>query len=130
MAQLGRWGELMRQVVRAPNGATAFGQIFRYIYEVDETIGAEELRRLVAREVGKDVEEAIVTTADMLRAEGRREGRNEGQRAMLLKLLSKRFGALPEDAVARMNAAGPAELEAWFDRGLTAASLSAVLGDG
>ncbi len=125
MAQLGRWGELMRQVVRAPNGATTFGQIFRYIYEVDETIGAEELRRLVAREVGKDVEEAIVTTADVLRA----EGRNEGQRAMLLKLLSKRFGALPEDAVARVNAAGPADLDAWFDRGLTAASLAEVLGD-
>ena len=48
---------------------------------------------------------------------------------MLLKLLSKRFGALPEDAVARVNAAGPTELEAWFDRGLTAASLAAVLSD-
>ncbi len=108
------------------------------MWQVDETIGAEELRRLVAREVGKDVEEAIVTTADMLRAEGRseglREGRSEGlregQRAMLLKLLSKRFGALPEDAVARVNAAGPAELDAWFDRLLTAASLAEVLGDG
>ncbi len=97
--------------------------------EVDETVGAEELRRLVAREVGKDVEEAIVTTADRLRAEGRSKGRSEMQQEMLLKLLSKRFGALPEDAVARVNAAGPAELEQWFDRGLTAVTLAEVLGD-
>jgi hypothetical protein len=46
---------------------------------------------------------------------------------MLLKLLGKRFGALPEDAVARVNAAGPAELDAWVDRVLTAASLAEVL---
>ena len=71
--------------------------------EVDETVRAEELRRLVAREVGKDVEEAIVTTADRLRAEGRSKGRSEMQQEMLLKLLSKRFGALPEDAVARVK---------------------------
>jgi hypothetical protein len=79
----------------------------------------------MAREVEKDVEEAIVTTADMLRA----EGLSNGQRATLLRQLGKRFGALPEDAVARVNAAGPAELEPWFDRVLTAASLAAVLGD-
>ncbi|MFS8071892.1 MAG: hypothetical protein ACMG6S_36445 [Byssovorax sp.] len=58
-----------------------------------------------------------MATAHMLRAEGRNEGLSKGQRAILLKLLSKRFGALREDTVARVNAAGPTELEAWFDRG-------------
>ena len=61
----------MRQVAQAPDGMAALGRIFRYMCEIDETLGAEELLRLVGREVGKDVEEAIVTTADMLRAEGR-----------------------------------------------------------
>ena len=97
------------------------------------THGLDELLRLVGREIGKDVEEAIVTTADILRAEGRiqgrSEGRSEGQREMLVRLLGKRFGALPEAAVARVNAAGLTELEAWFDRLLTAAKLSDVLGD-
>ncbi len=93
--------------------------------EVDETVGVEELRRLAAREIGKDVEEAIVTTADMLRA----EGLSKGQRATLLRQLGKRFGALPEDAVTRVNAAGPAELEEWFDRVLTATTLAEVLSD-
>ena len=93
------------------------------------THGLDELLRLVEREIGKDVEEAIVTTADILRAEGRIQGRSEGQREMLVRLLGKRFGALPEAAVARVNAAGLTELEAWFDRLLTAAKLSDVLGD-
>jgi hypothetical protein len=48
---------------------------------------------------------------------------------MLVKLLGKRFGALPEEAVARVNAAGPAELDAWFDRGLTATTLAEALSD-
>jgi hypothetical protein len=138
VAQFGRWAELMRQVARAPDGMAALGTILQYVWEVHATIGVEELRELVAREVGKDVEEAIVTTADMLRAEGRgegltkgrSEGRLEGQREMLLKQLSKRFGTLPEDAAARVNAAGPTDLEAWSDRVLTAATLAGVLGDG
>ena len=129
VAQLGRWGELMRQVVRAPDGMAAVGTIFGYMCAVDETYGPEELLRLVAREVGKEVEEAIVTTADMLRAEGRNEGL-KAQRATLLKQLSQRFGVLPGDAVARITAAGQVELEAWFDRVLTAPTLAEVLGEG
>jgi ATP-dependent Lon protease len=46
------------------------------------------------------------------------------------KFLGKRFGELPEGAVARVDAAGSAELEAWFDRALTASTLACVLGDG
>jgi hypothetical protein len=125
VAQFGRWGELMRQVAQAPNGTAALGRIFRYMWAVNERLGIEELRQLAAREVGKDVEEVMVTTVDRLLA----EGRSKGQREMLLKLLNQRFGTLPEDAVARVNAAGPAELEAWFDRGLTASTLAGALGD-
>ena len=110
------------------------------MWEADEHLGIEELRQLAAREVGEEVEEAIVTTADMLRAEGRSEGLSQGRseglseglsqgRAMLVKLLSKRFGALPEDVMVRVNAGGPAELEAWFDRGLAATTLAEVLSD-
>ncbi len=134
VAQLGRWAELMRQVARAPDGMAALGTILQYVWEIHATIGVDELRELVAREVGKDVEEAIVTTADMLRAEGRSEGQREGirvgQRGMLVKLLRQRFGALSDEAVARIDAAGAAELEAWFDRALTATALAEIFGEG
>ena len=93
-----------------------------YICAVDETYGPEELRRPVASEIGKNVEEAIVTSADILGAQGQRE--------MLLKQLGKRFGVLPADAVVRVNAAEPGELEALFDRLFTAPTLAEVLAEG
>ena len=80
-----------------------------------------------------------MTVADLLREEGhkeglkegRREGLQEGQRTTLLKtllkLLGARFGALPEPAVARIQAAGQAQLEAWLDLLLTAPALADVL---
>ena len=146
VAQLGRWGELWRQVTRAPHGRAAIGRIFAYICEVDVTYGLDELLRLVGREVGKDVEEAIVTTADILRAEGRSQGRTEGRtegriegriegrnqvlREWLLRMLNQRFGPLPEDVVTRIDATGPADHDVWFDRAITAPTLADVFGDG
>jgi hypothetical protein len=52
------------------------------------------------------------------------ESRN--RRALLLKLLGTRFGALPASLVARVEAADLAELDGWFERGITAPSLLAV----
>jgi hypothetical protein len=84
--------------------------------------------------VGKDAEEEIMTVADQLREEGRREGvvegRREGvvagQRTMLLKQLAARFGALPKAVAARVRAADAMQLERWAERVLTAPKLDAV----
>ncbi|HSN96742.1 MAG TPA: hypothetical protein VLS89_00545 [Candidatus Nanopelagicales bacterium] len=63
------------------------------------------------------------------RREGQRAGRREGQRLTLMKLLTARFGVLSDAAVARIKAADAAQLDAWTDRVLTAASLPELLGD-
>jgi hypothetical protein len=67
-----------------------------------------------------------VTTADILRE----QGRTKGQRATLLKLLTQRFGVLSDDVVARVTEAEPPVVDAWFDRVLTAATLTELLGEG
>ena len=77
--------------------------------------------------VGKDSEEEVMTVADWLRSEGRSEGRVEALRKTLLKLLRTRFGELPADAEQRIQAAGDALLETWFDRALAAPSLDDAL---
>ena len=59
---------------------------------------------------------------------GRAEGRVEGGRTVLLKLLTKRFGSLPEDVVARVTGAEEADLDRWLDRILTAPTLAEVFG--
>lgn len=62
-----------------------------------------------------------------LRNEARREGLQEGERTLLLRLLRARFGELPAAAVARVEAAEVAELEQWGERVLSALSLNEVL---
>ena len=105
--------------------------VLRYILETSRAEPAT-LRELLARQVGREAAEEIMTTAEMLRREGRSEGRGQradaGKREMLLLLLRQRFGRLPAAAVARVGKAGAAELDVWSGRVLTAASLDEVLG--
>jgi len=61
------------------------------------------------------------------RVEGRLEGRLEGEAALLLRLLERRFGALPVRVKERVAAADAAALETWGLRVLDAGSLDDVL---
>jgi hypothetical protein len=61
-------------------------------------------------------------------AEGEREGERRGERKMLLKLLTRKFGALSEGDLRRIDQADDAALEAFLERALTADSIAAVLG--
>ncbi|WP_437955159.1 DUF4351 domain-containing protein [Sorangium sp. So ce119] len=54
-------------------------------------------------------------------------GRQEGERAILLRLLRARFGELPDAAVARVEGAETAALERWAERVLSAKTLAEVL---
>jgi hypothetical protein len=97
------------------------------------------LRGLLARQVGREAAEEIMTTAEMLRREGEARGEAKGEargvkkgeilgkREALLLLLRQRFVRLPAAIVARIDKAGVADLDTWFRRGLTAESLDEVL---
>ena len=71
-----------------------------------------------------------MTTADMLRAEGRVEGeakgRAKGRAETLTQLLTQKFGALPESAVAKLHTASTEQLEGWTGRVLSATTLDEV----
>ena len=57
---------------------------------------------------------------------GKLEGQLEGQSRLLRHFLVRRFGALPPWVEVQIGAATQAQIEAWFDRGMDAASLDAV----
>ncbi len=59
----------------------------------------------------------------------RKEGRNEGVRSVLLRLLRARFGELPAVTVAHIETADLADLERWSERVLGAQTLAEVLDD-
>ena len=62
--------------------------------------------------------------------EGRQEGRHEGERAVLERLLRRRFGLLPPAVAARLSRASAGEIEAWADNVLDAATLDDVFRPG
>ena len=94
----------------------------------------QELVKQLLAVVGKEAESEIMSIADWYEERGLQAGLTKGlttgARNALLKLLRARFGALPEAAASRIEAADTAQLDVWIDRVLTAASLDDVLGDG
>ena len=72
-----------------------------------------------------------MTAGERLRQEGwergRKDGREEGQRRVLLKLLGLRFGQLSPEVVALVDQAESDVLERWTERILTASSVEEVL---
>jgi hypothetical protein len=60
--------------------------------------------------------------------EGRAEGRTEGRVELTLKLLTWRFGALPDTVRTRVRGAQDAQLDAVAERMLTARTLEDALG--
>jgi hypothetical protein len=74
-ADMRRWTGQLRAVLDQPGGGEAFIALLTYIELVSET-PADEVRDLAAS-LGPDAEEAYVTTAEMLRAEGEARGKAE-----------------------------------------------------
>lgn len=90
----------------------------RHPEESSMIVGFNQLAREEGRREGRDEG----------RREGRDDGRREGERAVLERLLLRRFGALPPAVGARLGDASTAELEAWADNVLDAATLDEVFG--
>lgn len=132
----GRDQVAVRIRVLAPDGRSAaardvLASVLRYILETTRAEPAT-LRALLARQVGREAAEEIMTTAEMLRREGEakglKKGEVQGKREALLIVLRQRFGRLPAAVVARIDKAGAAEMDLWIGRVLSAASLADVLG--
>ena len=58
--------------------------------------------------------------------EGKLEGKLEGEIIALQRLLTKRFGPLPVDVVARIKSASSEQIESWLDAVLDHPTLDAV----
>ena len=79
---------------------------------------------------GSTQREVIMGMLNYSRQEGRQQGLQQGisvgEAILLKRLLTRRFGPLPEWAASRLAKADQASLEAWTDRVLDAPDLAAV----
>ena len=101
--------------------------------QVSEHVEREELKALLAREIGPETEEAIVTAGQLLIEQGVKQGIEQGvkqgfqqgERAALLRLLRHRFGDQVDSHVEeRVATASIEQVETWTIRVLSAATLA------
>jgi hypothetical protein len=124
-ADLRQWADELRAVLDRPGGVEDFASLLTYIEVVGEA-PANELHDLLAQ-LGPEAEEAYVTTAEMLRAEGEARGEARGRAEALVQLLTLKFGPLPAAELDAVRAASTRQLETWTARVLTADTPDEVL---
>lgn len=122
---LQRWLDQLTAILERPGGIDHLVALLTYIESVGEA-PTGELHDLFAK-LGPEAEEAYVTTAEMLRAEGEARGEARGRAEALEQLLTLRFGPLPPAALDVVRAASVDQLETWTSRVLTADTLDQIL---
>jgi len=122
----GHWAEAMAELLRAPNGREALWTLFRYITLVADDSVATTLAAAIP-DAKSQVKEALMTLAEKWMADGEAKGKAEGKAEALRKLLTLKFGPLPEATASRLATATQTDVDRWLELVLTADTLPAVL---
>jgi len=122
------WADALHAVALAPDGLRALAILVRYLSLVLERERFEQFRDKM-KELAPATEEAAMNYHDHVIEEGRQQGRTEGQRATLTKLLTIKFGPLDTTVIERLETATPVELDRALERILSAESLDAVFAE-
>lgn len=116
----------LAEVATGPHGLDRLFAAFTYIVNVSD-VSADQLQPF-ARQLGPVAQEALMTTAEKLRAEGEARGRALGEAGLLLEQLTVKFGPQDNAVEARVRTATSDQLHTWGRRILTATSVDGVLG--
>lgn len=110
---------------RLPEDMDSLAQLVGY--SLFQDLGSREELQAELRRLGPAAEEVAVTYGDQLLEQGRQEGRLEGQRQFLLRILA-RLGPVTPEIASQVEVASEEELQTWGDRALSAKSPADVLG--
>jgi hypothetical protein len=79
---------------------------------------------------GAEAKDTVMTAGERLIQEGEERGIQRGERALLLRLLRKRFGNQVDGPTERrVEAASSEQIAIWAERVLSAATLAELLAD-
>ena len=102
-------GEYLRELEDKETGIEYFESVLRYVFSAGKSFDEKDIIEIIkeAEKVLPAGSGLITTTAERLRQEGLKEGLEEGLKKGLLKnsirLLTKKFGLLPNDIVEVLN---------------------------
>jgi predicted transposase YdaD len=129
--RLDQCDELASEVVESESGLEALVIMARYVAQVSKYATREGVRAMLRLLPKSQADEVIMTMGRQLIEQGEQQGIEkgiaQGERKLLLRLLERRFGELPEAVVDRVNAANGEQLERWADQILDAESIDDVL---
>jgi len=124
------WAAALQEVARAPDGWRAMLVLLSYLNAVLDRERFATFRGKMV-ELAPPTEDLVMRYSDAMieqgREQGLEQGRTEGLRAALTKQLTRKFGSLDATALARIEAASPADLDRWLERVLDADRLETVL---
>lgn len=126
--------DLLVAVQGLPRGRLLLGMLFSYLRATAKADVAAvhaavrgSLPPTTSDAMLNPLERAFEEATNRGLAEGLAKGLGDGQRAMLRRLLQKRFGPLPQSFIHVIEVASKADLDAWCDRILDAATLDEVI---
>ncbi len=100
----------------------------KYVDFIDVYAGVrEEEREAFYQDITEQEDTAML--AQYIKDKGFQEGRQEGKRILLERLLIRRFGLLPDWGKAQLAGATSAQLDRWSERVLEADSIQEVLAE-
>jgi hypothetical protein len=120
----------VRELLATEHGRIGLVISIRYTERVNPHVDRDTLIRHLAPLVGPGLEDTMLTFEQLLRKEeyqkGEESGVVQGQRELLLDLLTEQFGPLPAAVTERVAQAELQDLKRWGRRILKAASLDDV----
>ncbi len=101
---------------------------------VNDHVEPEALQAFLERVAGPDTKDTIMTAGERLIQQGEergiQKGIQQGERAVLLRLLRQRFGShVDADVEQRLATASAQQITTWIERALSAATLAELLAD-
>ena len=133
LEHLARWGGVLRALHALPGGAAALSKLLHYAL-LATAVDPEQLNTVVTKVLGKDatpmLHPNLQRMLDEASAKTRVQTRAETLAFALRRVLQRRFGDLPFDLDARIEAASAEQLEAWLERAATEPTLDDVFSEG
>ncbi len=104
--------------------------VMRWILVVNDHVEPEALQAFLERVAGPNTKDTIMTAGERLIQQGEDRGIQKGERALLLRLLRKRFGHhVGTDVEQRVATASPEQIALVAERVLSATTLPELLAD-
>jgi predicted transposase/invertase (TIGR01784 family) len=151
---LAGWADVLREVIRAPDGLEALVLVMRYILLVNDHVEPATLQAFLERVAGPDIKDTIMTAGERLIQQGEERGFQKGEalgiqkgvelgiqkgeargiqkgeRALLLRMLRTRFRSdVSAETEQRVANASSEQIALWAERVLSAATLAELLAD-